>query len=285
MLRRPLKTELRAATLAANNAGLGVVKPEVLHLGNHTSVRLNPLPIVARIASGTSFDFSPVTLARELTVGRHLANCDAPTVRPVRDAHPGPYLENDCAVTLWEFVDGRPVATETDESMAASSLRLVHAALTGFDAELPSFITKVESCETLLADPAEAPKLAARDRAFLEGVYTDLRQQLSSVAGTWQPLHGDTHLGNVLIANSRAVWMDLEAACIGPIEWDVVNLPTATWSQFSGINADLMQLFADVRSLCVAVWCWAEFDRSAETAEAAIHHLGKLKAYWRPLSG
>jgi Ser/Thr protein kinase RdoA (MazF antagonist) len=264
--------------LAAINAGLGVVKPQVLHLGNHTSARLSPLPVVARIASGTSFDFSPASLERELTVGRHLADCDAPTVRPISEAPPGPYLKNDCAVTLWEFVDGREPATEADEFMAAASLQLVHTALKRFEAELPSFITKVESCETLLADPSQAPKLAARDRAFLERVYTSLRQQLNSVGGTWQPLHGDTHPGNVLITNSRAVWMDLEAACIGPIEWDVVNLPTATWSRFRGINADVMRLFADVRCLCVAVWCWAEFDRSAATREAAIHHLGKLKA-------
>jgi hypothetical protein len=27
----------------------------------------------------------------------------------------------------------------------------------------------------------------------------------------------------------------------------------------------------------VATWCWAEFDRSAATKEAAIYHLGKLK--------
>jgi hypothetical protein len=56
-----------------------------------------------------------------------------------------------------------------------------------------------------------------------------------------------------------------------------VNLPAATWATFDAIDADLMNLFAEVRSLCVAVWCWAEFDRSAATREAAIHHLGKLK--------
>jgi hypothetical protein len=277
MLRQPLKEELRAAALAAADAGLGIVEPEVLHLGNHTTARLNPLPVVARIASGTSFDFSPAALGRELMVGRHLADRGAPTVRPLGEVSPGPYLENGCAVTLWELVEGRAVATPADERMAAASLQRVHAALADLDADLPSFITKVESCEALLRDPAEAPKLACSDRAFLERVYWTLRPQLSSVAGTWQPLHGDTHIGNALIGKSGAVWMDLEATCIGPIEWDVVNLPAATWSEFSGIDAGLMRLFADVRSLCVAVWCWAEFHRNAATAEAAIYHLGELK--------
>jgi hypothetical protein len=71
--------------------------------------------------------------------------------------------------------------------------------------------------------------------------------------------------------------MDLEAACLGPLEWDVVNLPTATWSKFGKLDDGLMHLFSDVRSLCLAVWCWAEFDRSAAASEAATYHLAELK--------
>jgi hypothetical protein len=84
-------------------------------------------------------------------------------------------------------------------------------------------------------------------------------------------------MGNVLISGSRAIWMDLESVCFGPFEWDVVNLPAATWPQFGALDPALMRLFANVRSLCVAVWCWAEFERSKATQEAAIHHLGQLK--------
>jgi Ser/Thr protein kinase RdoA (MazF antagonist) len=162
--------------------------------------------------------------------------------------------------------------------MAAASLKKIHSALANLEADLPSFITKVESCETILKDPAQALELGATDRLFLEELYAALRRDLNGVGGTWRPLHGDTHVGNVLVTGSGAIWMDLEAACVGPIEWDIVNLPIATWSEFAGIDLDLMRLFADVRSLCLAVWCWAEFDRSPETSEAAIHHLGNLKA-------
>jgi Phosphotransferase enzyme family len=277
MLRLPLETELAAAISAAATAGLCSVAPELLHLGNHTTVRLSPLPIVARIASGTSFDFSHESLAREIAIARHLAAEEAPSVRPAPAMFPGPYLENDCAVTLWEFVDGRAVDTGAEEAMAAASLQRLHAALATFDADLPSFITKVESCETILGNPIEAPRLGKDDRLFLERAYRKLREQLNGVRSVWQPLHGDAHLGNVLINGSGAIWMDLESACSGPLEWDVVSLPMATWPAFNGIDADLMRLLAEVRSLCVAVWCWAEFDRSEAAAEAAVHHLGKLK--------
>ena len=278
MLRLPLKNELSAASKAAVEAGLGVVEPEVLHLGNHTSARLSPWPIVARIASGTSFDFSHESLARELQVASHLAAWDAPAVRPTTELAPGPYVGDDCAVTLWQFVEGRAVAARDDEFRAAASLRLVHSALAKLDTDLPSFITKVESCESILSDPFEAPRLAQTDRLFLKERYASFRDQLSEVKGAWQPLHGDTHLGNVLIGEAGAIWMDLEAACLGPREWDVVNLPVATWSEFGALDASLMRLFAEVRILCVAVWCWAEFERSAATAEAAIDHLERLKA-------
>lgn len=278
MLRLPLKTELDAARAVAARAGLGSVTPEVLRLGNHTTVRLAPWPVVARIASGTSFDFSDAGLERELVVARHLASRGAPAVRPAAGVPPGPYREASCAITLWAFVDGREVAGEADEMLAAAALREVHAGLVDIDIELPSFVTKVESCDAILSDPAQAPALAADDRLFFERLYADLRARIEGVSAGWPPLHGDTHMGNVLIGSAGAVWMDLEAACIGPVEWDVVNLPAATRRQFDGLDPAVMELFADVRSLCVAVWCWAEFDRGAATAEAAVHHLALLKA-------
>jgi hypothetical protein len=281
MLRQPVTTELTAATLVAAKVGLGAVKPEVLHLGNHTSALLRPWPIVARIASGTSFDLSDDGIGRELSIAAHLARREAPSVRPTTAVAPGPYVESDCAITLWEFVVGRPVVAGADERLAAASLKDVHSALADVVADLPSFITKVESCETILTNSNDAPMLDWNDRRFLERLYEQLRSDLGTIGGTWRPLHGDPHVGNARITDRGAVWMDLESVCLGPLEWDIGFLPTATWSEFSGIDPSLMRLFEDVRSMCVATWCWAEFDRSAGTKEAAIHHLCELKGRFR----
>ena len=277
MLRLSLTDELAAATEAAAKAGLGEVTPELLHLGNHTSVRLKPWPIVARIASGTSFDLSAGSIGRELEVAAHLAARNAPAVRPSVECSPGPYLDNDCAVTLWEFVDGRATSSEADEIIAAASLSRLHSALADIRVALPSFIEKIQSCEMILSNAAEAPKLAANDRDFLGNLYAALFEKMGRFEFRQRPLHGDPHLGNVLISNGSALWMDLEAACIGPIEWDVASLPDATWPTFTGIDAELVSLLSNVKSLCVSVWCWAEFDRSAAAAEAATYHLDQLK--------
>jgi Ser/Thr protein kinase RdoA (MazF antagonist) len=270
--------ELAAASMAAAKAGLGVVTPEVLHLGNHTTVKLSPWPVVARIASGTSFDFSDNSLARELLIADHLAFRDAPSVRPTRKVPPGPYLEDDCAISLWEFAEGRPVVTEDDALLAAASLAQLHLALADVEADLPTFMMKVESCETILGDPQQAPELALSDRRFLQKLYETLSGDLSRLGGAWQPLHGDPHIENALICHSGAIWMDLESVCVGPLEWDIGFLPVATWSELAGLDIALMNLLADVRSLCVSVWCWAEFDRSPASASAAAYHLGELKA-------
>lgn len=278
MLRQPLTREFAAAIAAAVEAGLGAVTPELLHLGNHTSVRLRPWPIVARIASGTSFDFSAGSIDRELAVARHLASRDAPAVRPAPEILPGPYLADDCAVTFWEFVEGRPVVSRNDEINAAASLKQIHAGLFDIDVELPNYVEKIRSCDAILSDPAEAPDLAARDRHFLGSLYETLLGKLDRAEMSHQPLHGDPHLGNVLVSGSTAIWMDLEAACIGPLEWDIASLPSAAWPMFREADPALLDLLANVRSLCVAVWCWAEFARSAETSEAAITHLDRLKA-------
>jgi hypothetical protein len=105
-----------------------------------------------------------------------------------------------------------------------------------------------------------------------------LRERLSDSAISWQPLHGDAHIGNAMIVDSDAIWLDLESVCLGPLEWDVGFLPQATWSEFRAIDTALVRLLADVRQCCVATWCWAEFDRSAAAREAAIRHLAELKS-------
>jgi phosphotransferase family enzyme len=277
VLRQPLENELAAATAIALKAGMGPVTPEVLHLGNHTTAKLKPWLVVARIASGTSFDLESASIERELTIAAHLATRHAPSVRPTTKVPAGPYFEKGCAVTLWEFVEGRAVTNEADERMAAASLQEIHSALADISVDLPSFLAKVDSCNAILANGNEAPKLSSNDRIFLQNVYGRLRTDLSSVGGSWQPLHGDAHVGNAMVVNSGAIWMDLESVCVGPLEWDVGFLPIATWSDFPRIDAALIRLLADVRSCCVAVWCWAEFDRSAASKDAAIYHLDQLK--------
>lgn len=277
-MRKSLKTELRAAQAVAAKVGLGETQPEVLKLAHHTTVRLAPTDFVARIQPRDSSD--DPKLIRELMVASHLASRAAPAVRPTANVNPGPHFESGCAITLWELVAGR-TAADRDAIPAASALQQVHRALDDIRIPLPPFTVAFKSCERILAAEAEAPMLGASDRLFLQKLYGELRQELGRRELRCRPLHGDAHLGNVLVTAAGAIWLDLDDVCMGPIEWDVAALPRAAWSQFYGIDRNLTQLLADLRSLCVSLWCWADFERNADTRESAIDHLNALKARFR----
>ncbi len=277
-MRKPVEAEIAAARLVAERAGLGAIEPQVLKLAKHTSVRLAPLPIVARIQSSEPIDRAHASASRELTVASHLAARHAPSVRATALVEPGPYVENGCTITLWQLVEGRAVETDADALMAHRALMAVHQGLEDIDIDLPSFTVAVGLCESILSDPAELPLVSSENRVFLERLYADLREELSRRELVCQPLHGDAHFGNVLMTNSGPLWMDLEAVCTGPREWDFLSLPSECWPEFGEFDSVLISLLADLRSLCVSVWCWADFDRSDEVAEAAIYHLDVLKA-------
>jgi Ser/Thr protein kinase RdoA (MazF antagonist) len=274
-MRKSLQAELRAAQAVAANAGLGDIQPEILKLAHHTTVRLAPTDVVARIQTRDNAD--DPKLFRELMVASHLASRAAPAVRPAAKVNPGPHFEGGCAITLWQLVAGRPAA-DGDAIPAASALQHVHRALDDMRIPLPPFTVAFESCERILDAEAEAPMLGASDRLFLQELYRELRQDLDGRELRCRPLHGDAHLGNVLVTTAGAIWLDLDDVCMGPIEWDVACLPRDAWSQFDRIDRNLTQLLADLRSLCVSLWCWADFERNADTRQAAVNHLNALKA-------
>src|SRR5438093_9280759 len=100
MGRESIDAELNAVKAVAAKVGLGAVDPEILRLAKHTTVRLAPHPIVARIRSAGSVDDIRESLARELAIASHLAVRAAPAVRSTAKVDAGPFLEDGCAITL-----------------------------------------------------------------------------------------------------------------------------------------------------------------------------------------
>lgn len=218
MARKSVEEELAATKVLVRRVGLEPIEPELIKLAKHTTVRLDPLPIVARIQSQGPVELSHVSASRELKVASHLATRDAPIVRPTSLVDPGPYVEGDCTITLWEFAEGRTAESDADALMAASALTAVHVALEDVAAGLPSFTLAVDSCANILSAPAELSFVPSSDRLFLERLYANLREELDRRELALRPLHGDAHLGNVLMNGAAARWVDLKAACTGPLE-------------------------------------------------------------------
>ena len=264
---------MRAAAEIIRQLGVGRVRPRLLNDSNNVSIRLSPLPIVVRVFGGA--DDGGVRAARELEVALHLARKGAPIVPPVSGLPPGPHPVDGLAVTLWTFVEHRP-AEESDSGAAARALRLVHDALMDFPGALPAFGDTSRRAQALLNDVSALPALPPADRAFLIAAHERIMARLAALPMPPLPIHGDAHLGNVLITADGARWTDFETACRGPRAWDIGFLPEADPALFEPIDRELDAALADLRSLCVAVWCFARYDRP-EKREAADFHLGWLK--------
>jgi thiamine kinase-like enzyme len=92
-----------------------------------------------------------------------------------------------------------------------------------------------------------------------------------------RPLHGDPHAGNVIAAASGRRWVDFEATCVGPLEWDLASLDAETAARFLDVNSSHLDLMRLVTSARVAIWCWARAEHR-EMRPHAEHHLGVARA-------
>jgi hypothetical protein len=275
--RPPPEEDVAAAAACARDLGLGTVEPVVLKVAHHTSVRLAPHPIVARVDSSAALDRIVPAMRRELDVAQHLARAAAPSVRPTVDPPPGPHVQGGSAITLWAYVDHRPVRGRVDLAAAGAALRVVHAALADYPGPIRLFTDGMDTCAGMLDDPAAMPALDERSRRFLSEAMQSLRAGLALDRADFIGLHGDTHAGNILVTPTGPIWADLETACIGPLEWELTSLPPAGRIHFRPLEAALLKRLSLLRSLTVAVWCWADADRSEEVREAAEYHLRRLR--------
>jgi len=267
---------IEAAADVARRLGAAAIEPRVLMDANNVSIRLDPLPVVARVFLPGPFQSGLAGVAREVAIARHLAAKNAPIVPPCVDPPAGPHIVGDLAVTLWQFMPHRPAA-ESDSNQAAAALRAVHAALTDFPDALPTLAAQFDEVRARLQSPSALPALAPADRVFLLDAHATIVTRLAALAPSARPVHGDAHLGNVLMTADGARWTDFEAACIAPPEWDLGLLPDADPSVIGPVDPALVRIMSDLRSLGVAAWCWARYDEP-EKRDAAGFHLDRLKA-------
>lgn len=273
---------MRASVAVANRLGLTDVAPLILKDSNHTNIHLAPFPIVARVSQLAASN-AILRLASELAIAHHLTEAGAPTVMPTRDVPPGPHVAQGMALTLWQF-ESHARARNDDAAVTAAALRIIHRSLATYVGELPSFTEAIDSCRRSLQDAAALPALGSADRAFLATEHDRLRAHLASVALSCRALHGYPHLGNVLMTSSGPRWTDWESVCVGPLEWDLSCLPDAALDIFVDVDEELLGLVRDLRSVCVAVWCWADPDRAPEKRKAAEFHLHRLRDRARAVS-
>jgi len=150
--------------------------------------------------------------------------------------------------------------------------------LVGVPIDLPPLSTRFADAAAVLADVAATAALDPRDRAVLRNAVETVAPATAGAA----VLHSEPHDRNRLRRDGQVVYIDFEAASIGPIEWDLAHLPDNAVVQ--GLWPDHNpQLRATLRigvSAGVSVACWRHVTahpRDAEMRWHAEHHLEAVR--------
>lgn len=267
---------VKAAVQIAKAAGIHVTAPRILKDWNNTIIQLVPAPLVAKVGTSHFRDTALEALERELQVAQHLASKGAPIVGPSSDVSPGPHHRRGLTVTFWRFYeDVRPLPDHA--AFFGRNLLIIHEALLDYPGELPSFTLELADAARLLSDRHRLRRLAEPDYQLLRGIHRKLASALSRLALDSRPLHGSPHSSNWLYTGADLLLLDFETACRGPVEWDLSAMWDHEIAVFPNVDPNFLALLRRVRSLCVAVKCWVEPDRSPEVREAADVHLRLLR--------
>lgn len=194
-------------------AGLDPRGARLLRFVNNAVFRLREHDVVVRIVLAPSLSHRA---RRVVLAARWLADNDVPAVRLLPDV-PQPVVAGGYVATLWQAV---PEVAEPTAEHLGSLLRDLHAVPGAPD--LPEW----DPVSDVRRKVADAEELSADDRTFLLHRCESLRNRLSEhrMRLSRAAVHGDAHLGNVILGPRGPVLCDLDSMCAGPPEWDMIPL-------------------------------------------------------------
>lgn len=262
-----------AATRIAAAHGYSTDNPVVVQETNNTVVWLRPHAIIAKVGT---WAHSEEALRREHDVATALVSEDAPIAPPLPGVAPERDPETGFVVTLWRRLDHDP-KREITATEAADALRHLHERLARYAGELPSFRSGLCLAQGALFDDRRMQSLPPNDRTMLRAAFDRLLADLEAQAFAEQGLHGEPHAGNRLVTASGPRWIDLEAVCVGPLEWDLAFMPEEALGRFPAADSDLLLLLRTLNSARVATWCWLRADIH-EMRKHGEHHLERVRS-------
>ncbi len=200
--------------------------PTILADRSNLVLHLHPHPLVARVAMATSLVRVGIQwLRREIDISRHLDAAGALVTRPSVRIDAGPYERDSLVISFWELETVVPELI--DPHAAGAGLAHAHRCLATYPRdELPLWGGVTEAREVYARGRANASfdphELAQLDAAW-EKVDT-IVESAPRRSASFQAVHGDAHINNVLPTPRGALWTDWEDAFVGPIEWDIACL-------------------------------------------------------------
>jgi hypothetical protein len=255
-----------AAQDAAGRLGLRAEDSTVLHRSNNVVVRIND--VVLKV--GTDH----VRIRREVEVARDAARAGGPVLTPYVDA-----LEvGQFAVSAWPYLWAD--STAAGDEAAARALRELHRALAQTGVSLPRLVDRFDEVRRLLDDETVTGALDGDGRVCLRAAL-DRVSAAAAESPAESALHSEPHDGNRLAVGGVVVYIDLEAVCIGPVEWDLAYLPDAVAEKvWPDHDRRLRRRLHVGVSACVSTYCWRHVTSRPGDSEMrwhAEHHLGFVR--------
>jgi hypothetical protein len=242
-----LEAAMNAATAAGVASGLAVGDSVLLQDTNNVVVWLRPHAVIAKVGVRPNVG---VSLLREVEVCRYLYGVGAPVAEPLAW-----FDDERLPVSLWNQIEmtGREYSSR-DHGVA---LEIVHAALRGYEAPLPSYWSATDQAREALYDDNQMRALPYADVSILRSAFERFAAEVLAIDTPVQPLHGDPHSGNTIMTERGAVLIDFEAVSTGPVEWDFACCPVGVAEAFPNLNHDLVRVARLLNAVRVATWCWA----------------------------
>ena len=137
---------------------------------------------------------------------------------------------------------------------------------------------RVREAQLLVESRDRTPDLGDADRDLLVNTFSRVMSVIAERGAAEQLLHGEPHPGNVLNTRNGPLFIDLETACRGPIEFDLAHVPTAVSECYAGIDPALLDECRILVIAMVAAWRLDPEDQFPSGRQAALELLAALRA-------
>jgi hypothetical protein len=263
---------LAAAVSTASALGLRADEANVLHVSNRLALRLLPADVLARVALPTHG-----AAAFEVGLAARLAATDSPVALLDPRVSPRVYERDGFTITFWTYHEPR-IAPVLSPAAYADALSRLHVGMKHLDVASPHVTDRVTEAQVLVASRELTPDLGDADRGLLNDTFGRLMPVIDGRGAAEQLLHGEPHPGNVLNTRDGPLFIDLETACRGPVEFDLAHVPREVSDCYVGTDQGLLE---DCRVLVLAMtaaWRLDPADRFPRGLEAARELLAALRA-------